>query len=107
MNVKQGDKEYDLVQVETLMSTFNDNVSGWNQPFNKASFINLDTVNPVYISTSGKSTVPVGEQLVIALNVGEVNSSDFTFDFGGSTTANLLVIFTRYINAQANAWMGK
>lgn len=107
MKVQQGDHEYSLVQVETLIAQFNSNVSGWNQPFNKVSFLNLDPTNPVFITTNGQASVLAGEQMVIALNVGEVNATDFTFDFGGSATANLIVIFTRYKNAQANAWKGK
>jgi hypothetical protein len=101
------DPQYKLIPVQTVITSFNDNISGWNQPFNKVSFINLDPTNPVSITSSGTAVIPVGQQLVIALNVGEVNVSDFTFDFGGSATGLLNVIFTRYLNAQSNQWKGK
>ena len=91
-------------KVETVFSQFNANKSSWNQPFNQCLFLNYDTTAPVKISANQSippATTTFGNiypsQLCIGLNVGEVNATDFTFDFGGSTGANLHIIFTKYL----------
>ena len=91
------------ISVEVITNTFVKNVNSWNQPFNQASFMNLDTANSVWINGL---EVPKQQQLVIPLNVGEVNNTDYTFDFQGSTTANLTIIFTRYSDIKPNQWAG-
>lgn len=94
--------------VETIFSVFNQNQSGWNQPFNQALFLNYDTVNPVFINNQPipPATVVSGitypTQMQIALNVGEVNATDFTIDFALSSTALLRIIYTKYQGAAPN-----
>ena len=81
------------ISVEVITNIYTVNVNSWRQPFNQAAFMNLDTVNSVWINSI---EVPKLQQLVIPLNVGEVNNTDYTFNFKGSTTAMLQIIFTRY-----------
>ena len=101
------EKKY-IQQVETKFTQINVNKSGWNQPFNQCLFMNFDTVNPVFINqlpiapaqTVGGQIMP--NHLLIGLNVGEVNVTDYTFDFGASSTANLRIMFTQYLGVEAN-----
>lgn len=90
-------------KVETIFNRFNKNKDDWKQPFNQALFLNYDTAQSVLINNqpvppaiiNGGFTYP--SQFCISLNVGEVNDSSYTFDFQGSATAQLHVVFTRYI----------
>jgi len=91
------------ISVEVITNTFVRNTNSWNQPFNQASFMNLDPNNSVWINSI---EVPKQQQLVIPLNVGEVNNTNYSFDFRGSTTANLTIIFTRYSDIKPNQWAG-
>lgn len=88
-----------LIQTNVAMITYSTNVNGWNQPFNKCVFINLDPSNSVFINLV---EVKPGLQLSIPLNIGEVNITNFTFDFRGSATALLQIIYTKYENVDAN-----
>lgn len=92
-------------KVNTVFTQYNVNQEGWKQPFNKVTFCNYDSKHPVVINkalvipkalTIGGVDYPTF--LEISLNVGEVNSSTFTFDFAGSESANLVVIHTEYVD---------
>lgn len=83
----------ELIKVETIFNEYNANVNGWNQKFNQVAFINLDPSNSVWVN---KVEIVSGQQLVISLNLGEYNVSLYDFDFRGSTTARMRVIYTRY-----------
>jgi len=93
-----------MKRVETVFTQVNSNKSSWNQPFNQCLFLNYDTTAGVKISAN--QSIPPAiitggfvypSQMCISLNVGEINATDFTFDFGGSTGANLHIIFTKYL----------
>lgn len=64
-------------QVHTQFTQFSKSTPDWKQPFNKVAFINTGAVP----FTVNLLPVPVGQQLVIELNVGEINVSDFSVVF--------------------------
>ncbi len=80
----------------------------WKEPFNQATFFNFDVNSPIYINKwkLGRAiTDPVtGEvyptYLEIALNVGEINDSNFQVDTKNSATGNWQVIYTQYLGVQ-------
>lgn len=80
-------------EVETVFTMTNRNMT-FNQKFNQCTFINADPTNSVWIN---KLEVPVNTQLLINLNVGEVNKSQYEIDFRGSTSANLQIVYSQYM----------
>lgn len=74
------------------------------EPFNQCTFFNYDTVNPVEINklrippaiVNAGNVYPASYQ--VSLNVGEVNDSKYQIDFKGSTSANLFVVYTQYLD---------
>ena len=78
--------------------------SQWFEPFNQATFFNYDTTNKVVINQglilppavlSGSIVYPTS--FTVALNALEVNTTNFSFDFQGSTSINLHVVYTQYL----------
>ena len=74
----------------------------WKEAFNQATFFNYDT-NPVIVNTN--ITIPAAATVggvvyptvfTISLNTEEVNDEYYTFDFQGSRTPNLQVMYTWY-----------
>jgi len=92
-----------MQDVITMFQNFNANKGDWNQPFNQVLFLNYDTTNVVKINdqpippaiVQGGFIYP--SQLSVCLNVGEVNKTSFSFDFGQTTAAQLHVLFTKYL----------
>lgn len=77
----------------------------WFEAFNQASFFNYDTTSVVIVNTS--ITIPPAVTvsgnvyptvLEISLNTDQVNETYFTFDFRGSTSPNLQVMYTEFTN---------
>ena len=77
----------------------------WKEPFNQATFINYDTNSQVIINTNiiippAAVNVTTGNVyptvFQISLNTEEINDEYYTFDFQGSSSANLQVIYTWY-----------
>lgn len=92
-----------LVAVTTTTWTC-DTATQFAQPFNQATFLNYDTLHPVTIIDS--IVIPPAQvvtggvqpgQFKINLNTGEVNQSPINIKFvNGSTTNNVVVIYTQY-----------
>jgi N6-adenosine-specific RNA methylase IME4 len=82
------------------------NVQEWKEPFNQATFINYDPVNPILINslpippaqTIGGVIYPTSFK--INLNVGEVNRTNFNIDIRGSQTALCWIVYTQYIGIE-------
>jgi hypothetical protein len=83
-----------LQPVTTNFAQYNANTE-FNVPFNQAIFQNFDTVNSVFINGIEVKKLTA---LDISLNVSEYNTSLFSIDFRGSSTAALTVIYTLYNN---------
>ena len=76
----------------------------WEEPFNQVTFFNYDTANKVIINRSltlppailiGAFTYPTS--FTVSFNELEVNSSNFSFDFGTSTSINFQIVYTQYL----------
>lgn len=91
------------------VNIFQNNITQyWKEYFNQATFFNFDTAVPLRINdsfilppaiSSGGFTYPT--YLEIALNVGEINDSNYKIDTGNSTTANWQVVYTQYVDLPA------
>ncbi len=77
----------------------------WFEKFNQATFYNYDTTTPVKVNNN--VVIPPAQTIAgnvyptimeISLNKDEVNDTYFSFDFGASTSPNLQVMYTEYIN---------
>ena len=74
----------------------------FKEPFNQATVINYDPVNPVIFNNmpippaQTISGVVYPTQFKINLNVGEVNTTNYTVDVQNSATANVWIIYTQY-----------
>ena len=77
----------------------------WFEAFNQASFFNYDTTTAVIVNgsliippamTVGGFVYPT--VMEISLKTDQVNDTYFTFDFRGSTSPNLQVAYTEYLD---------
>jgi hypothetical protein len=75
-------------------------LSQWDEPFNQATFFNYDTTTAVVVNEV--FTIPPAtaanqpSYLEISGNTREVNDTNFKFDFGGSTSVNLVIVYSQY-----------
>ena len=78
--------------------------SQWFEPFNQATFFNYDRNNPVIINQglvlppalfTGGIVYPTS--FTVSLNALEVNSTNYSFDFSGSDSINLQIVYTQYL----------
>lgn len=93
------------VRVCTYTETVTENQQSWKLPFNQVCFMNYDLNQPVTINND--IIVPKAVQdpatmeiyptfFRIELRRGEINDTNFIFNFNGSTTAQLVIVHTEY-----------
>jgi len=91
-----------LREITTQFTAMNYNQE-FEEPFNQCTFFNYDTsasvsINKLKIPPAiliGSNVYPTS--FTVSLNENEVNTTNYSVDFGSSTNANLQIVYTQYL----------